>query len=215
MELQTPEKTTESPATWTKIGEGRYREIYRISDDIVIKVLKAKRTKSYGLFTVSYPTEVYTRRKFGVSDFNDEEYRNYCRLAGKIPISLRSSFSAVFGVVETCSGIRGSLAELVRDYDGGVSLPLNQGASACEGTFWERLQELEEFLVNERIWLMDIRGENLVVKRNYDGTSMPVFIDYKRIGSKTYPFQFLMRFESQIRRRMRRRFERLRRDYQN
>ena len=56
-----------------KIGEGRFREAYQVGDSVV-KVMKRKVHKNYGLFSIDYPARLYIRWKFGINDYNQYEH---------------------------------------------------------------------------------------------------------------------------------------------
>ena len=59
-----------------KIGEGRYRNVYR-DGDFALKVVKSHKRKTYFGFPVNIPTWMYLIVKFGFSDFNKHELGNY------------------------------------------------------------------------------------------------------------------------------------------
>ena len=73
---------------------------------------------------------------------------------------------------------------------------------------------IEEFLLTNDIPLLDIRAENIIAQKVGDHY-IPVFIDYKRLGAGTYPFQPWLIIENQRKKKMRRRFNRLRQQYQS
>ena len=187
-----------------KIGEGSYREVYMVRNKAV-KVLKHFIVKDYILFSIKYPTHYYTKLKFGIDDFNEHEFGNYSEL--KIPDEFKDNFAQIFGI-EKNNGNSFSLCELILDSDGNVSKSVKEHKNIKDIDFWKNLDKLEEFLIDNRIYLMDIRPENILAKE-INGSFIPVIIDYKRVGPQTYPFQFLLKSTNGIENKIRRRFERL------
>lgn len=68
-------------------------------------------------------------------------------------------------------------------------------------------------LIEEDIPIMDIRSKNILVQE-LNGKQEPVFIDYKRFGSITYPTQFWLRNPEKMNSKIHRRFQRLKEIYQ-
>ena len=187
-----------------KIGEGRYRAVYRIGNRAV-KIIKPFIRKYYGLFSINYSISLYTQLKFGINDFNEYEFKKYLELNEKIPAEFRDNFLHIFGT-EKNNGNSISLCELILDSDGKISMPLDR--ETINSDFWNRLDRLEEFLLDSEIYFMDIRPENILA-RELNGSFIPVIIDYKKIDRQTYPFQIWLKFRSQIENKFRRRFQRL------
>lgn len=79
--------------------------------------------------------------------------------------------------------------------------------------FWKKIGDLECVLINNTIPIMDIRGENIMVQETSEGV-VPVFIDFKKYGGRTYPIQFWLFSKKQLFDKMQRRFQRLRELYQ-
>ena len=193
-----------------KIGQGRYREVFRMGD-LALKVLKSHVRKNYGLFHIDYPMKVYTKYKFGIADFNQFEFEMYQGFIDRIPLNLRNRFYRIHSV-DNVGGRSYLLADLVLDDDGSLSKPLSkQGKS--DNHFWERVKELEEVLIDKEVPVLDIRGENILVQNTAQGV-IPVMVDYKRFGRKTYPFQFGLSSKKSMIKKQRRRFQRLREQYQ-
>lgn len=193
-----------------KIGEGRYREIFRVGDE-ALKLMKPYVRKDYGLFHVNFPAELYTKHKFGISDFNRFEYESYMGFIERIPKEFRGMFSRVhsFGRHNNRSF---SLSDLVVNSDNEISKPLSEYGQVDNLKFWEKITRLEEMLVSEKVPLLDIRGENIVV-REEKGELTPVVIDFKRYGRRTYPMQIWLLSEQKLIGKMRRRFQRLKEMY--
>jgi hypothetical protein len=193
-----------------KIGEGRFREAYRVGDTVV-KIMKPYVCKNYGLFTIRYPARLYIRCKFGINDFNAFEYEQYKRLQSQFPKDLQGTFAKLYGTVGPF-GNSISIAELVKSANGEPSKTLACHGKVKDSRFWEQLGALEQFLLDESIPLMDIRAENILVKELPDEKIIPVLIDYK-CGRRMYPFQPDLWFPSRIRAKIERRFVRIRENY--
>lgn len=194
----------------SKIGEGKYREVFRHGDK-VIKLLKPEVVKDYRLFCVNFPISTYTRYRFGIADFNEFEHDVYQGFIARVPVDLRDSFSHIHSVKRV--GDRSILvADLVVNDDGSISKPLSNHGCVEQASFWSRLADLEEILVEEQIPLLDIHAGNIIVKETDEGP-VPVLIDFKRCGAQTYPFQLSLCFGSGIVKKMSRKFQRLKETY--
>jgi hypothetical protein len=190
----------------TKIGEGRYREAYRLGNR-VYKVLKPTLTKHYGPFSKKFDIENYTRNKFGIDDFNQYEFDSYRSIIGRIPNAYHDMFAHVRAVYYV--GDRSvSISDLVINSDGQVSKTLAQGLPQNKSGFLHRLDDLELLLYANSIPLLDIRAENIVVREQL-GESTPVIVDFKKYGSRVFPFQPWLKLEVLLRHKMMRRFNRL------
>jgi len=190
-----------------KIGEGRYREVYRVGKTAV-KLIKPFIRKNYGVFSVDLPTNAYTKIKFGVEDFNLVEYENYRNLIQSVPRELRRNFADIYwtGVL---NGRSASVSDLVCDCDGNLSKNLGSFGRVEDDFFWERMEMLEKELLRNPVTLLDIRAENIMVKN--DGRNLvPVFVDYKRCGAQSYTFQPWLISKEQQKKKIARRFRRLR-----
>lgn len=195
-----------------KVGEGHYRIVYR-HGDLALKVLKPYRTKDYGLLRIDFPTWLYAALKFGVTDLNMSEYRNYLSLIKEVPQELINSFAKIFGVIHSKQGST-SLCELISNADGSLSQPLEQYGTMRDSRFWVRIDKLEEFFLSRGIPNFNINGGNIVVRELGDGHIIPVLIEYKRIGARTYPLQLHLLLKSEAVKRVKRKFSSLREKYQ-
>jgi len=194
-----------------KIGEGKYREVYRLRD-FAIKMLKPSIRKDYGLFHINFPSQLYTKHKFGIADFNQFEYDMFKEFIERVPVEFRDRFAHIHSVGQI-DGKSYSLSDLVINRDGSLSKTLAQYGEIESYDFWSQIEELEGVLTDNSIPIMDIRGENVMVQETSEGVA-PVFIDFKRYGRRTYPVQFWLFLEKQLVAKMQRRFERLRELYQ-
>jgi len=176
------------PRISVNIGSGSYRNVYLFSENVCCKIAKEERRKSFGSFSIGFPSRSYTMLKFGITDFNVHEYRNYVRLSQRIPEHLRGSFAPIIGIGDMEGGST-LLQEVVRDYDGQISLSMLQQGPITNDEFWKRLFAIRDFLVRERIPFFNINPRKILVRRVDDRTMEPVFFDFKRIGVRTFPLQ--------------------------
>lgn len=193
-----------------KIGEGRYREAYRVGNK-VLKLLKKFSKKEYSFFPINFPTKTYAKLKFGISDFNEYEYNIYKEFIKRVPNEFKNRFAEVynFGFYNDRSA---SLSELITDITDRPSQPLSKIGKINDSIFWERFDELEEILLKNKIFIMDIVGKNILMKIS-EKENIPVLMDYKRYGKRTYPFQFILNSQNNIVESMRRKFQRVRDKY--
>ena len=77
------------------VGEGRFRQIFRINQGECVKVLKPKLVKHYGSLKVNFPLYWYTLLKYGVSDLNEFELLNYRRLMKGLPSNASQFFAPI------------------------------------------------------------------------------------------------------------------------
>lgn len=188
------------------VGEGRHRIVFRMGN-FAVKILKPYFKKSYGSLKIPFPTKPYTAIKFGFIDYNTFEYKCYTGFIERVPLEYRNRFAHIHGVWEV-KGKSISVSDLIMNSDGSLSQPLSQYPRINDSSFWEEIDSLEELLTKENIPIMDIRGENILVKEE-DGKRTPVMIDFKRYGRTTYPMQLWLLSEAKQISKMRRRFERL------
>lgn len=198
-----------NPTNFTKIGEGRYREVFRIGDDYTLKIMKPYVRKDYGLVSVDFPTSAYTKYKFGIEDFIKHEQENYNEFIAKIPPEMRRYFAQIYQTGETVEGKTYSLGELIVNYDSSLSKPLSEYESLPSQNFWDELSEIEEILLERQAPLLDFNTKNILVHET-EKTFSPTLIDFKRYGLKSYPVQRLFRNEEDI---IRSRFEKLRKKF--
>ena len=192
-----------------KIGEGGYRVVYDLGDGRCAKVLKKKRRKDYGSIQIYYPMQFYLLFKFGINDFNQFEFHNYEMLMDTLPPDAHRYFAHIYDVIPS-NGTSASIEETIRNQDGSVAPTIDQFGPVADAGFWEALDYLREVFIDRKVPMFNSWEDNILVKRENDGL-VPVFFDYKRVGYQTYPFQFWLRFSSQQKRKMERKFDRLER----
>lgn len=202
---------SESISSEKKFGEGRYRAVYRI-DDKVLKLLKPTIKKNYGLFSINFPLEQYVKLKFGIQDFNQFELDNYDNFIRKVPDEFKENFAEIYWAGRY-NGISASISELVLNGDETISQNLSETKKIEDITFWKKINQIEEILLSNEIFITGIQGENIVVKTTQD-CQTPIFIDYKRFGDKTYPFQPWLHSKKQLTAKIKRKFDKLRETYQ-
>jgi hypothetical protein len=158
-----------------------------------------------------YPTNFYSLVKFGISNFNEFEASEYQRIADKIPKELRNSFAHIRGVVD---GIL--FQDLIKDSSGSPSRRLAQQEEYIyDKVFWHRMSQLKEFFLDENILNFNLKPNNILVMERNPTETIPVILDYKRIGPRTYPFQPQLRIHAVAQQKLMRRFERLASQYKN
>ncbi len=195
-----------------KIGEGAYREVYKINDDVCVKTPKKYRTQDYGLFSLNFPSKLYTKLKFWVSDFNELEFKEYEKLKQKIPRELSANFTPIIGLTKKDDKSL-LFQKLIKDYDGRLSLSLDQRGKIKSELFWDQLLALECFFIQNDIGFFNISPDNIFAKKINEKDYMPTLMDYKRIGVKTYPCQPQLLFDGPAKRKINRRFDRLFKEY--
>ncbi len=196
-----------------KIGEGRYREVFQIDDERCIKKLKPSIQKRYGPFTVNYNARLYSLGKFRISDFNSHEFFNYQKLKAQLPQNLQKNFAEIYGVQMDKKGNSSSLSELIRNYNGRISKTLAEHDKINNEMFWENVKEIENFFAGNNIPYFNVHPQNIAVKWLNKSDAIPVFMDFKRIGKQTYPFQFWLIFTPFMEKKRCKQFERIYRNY--
>lgn len=191
----------------SKIGEGKFREVFSVGD-FAVKIIKPSFKKNYGLFSVNLPTHKYTKYKFGILDFNEYEFKVYKEFIDRVPEELRNSFYQIYSVLHN-EGKSYLIAQLIKDSNGQISRSMSKSGFIQEKSFWERIDQLENLLIEKDIPLLELNGANILVQ-NLGNTTIPVFTDYKRFGSRTYPAQFWLVSRSERAKKIKRRFQILR-----
>ena len=192
-----------------KIGEGNHRSVHLIDNARCMKILKPFVEKSYGPLRVRLPTLLYTYAKFGIRDFNEHEHSVYQQFFSSPPNNLRGCFERIHGLSEF-----GLIADVVRDFDGGLSKTLEITGRVRDANFWRKLVEVREFLLENNIPLFDgVGASSIMVKKLDRFVAMPVFIDFKWLGQQLYPFQQYLRLRRFAREKTMRRFSRVFQQY--
>ena len=151
---------------------------------------------------------MYNLLTFGISDFNAHEMENYQKLMEIIHPQYTKNFAKVYEVGRY-NGMSVSLCELVRDANGSPSNTLAGYISLESQEFWTTLEDIRGMLLEIRFYPMDLKPENIMVKKDDRGALIPVFIDLKRVGARTYPFQVWLNSELFLAEKMKRKFKSL------
>jgi hypothetical protein len=112
------------------------------------------------------------------------------------------------------------LCELAKNSDGTPAKRLKDyGPIPISDTmFWNRMGILEKMLIEWKIPFFGINDENVLVREyrelNIGCEKYPIVADLKRFGKRTNAFQFQTLFTEGIEAKIRRAFERLRKEHQ-
>ena len=191
-----------------KIGEGGYREVFRLNDTYALKVLKPRIGRSYGsIRNIGIPANLYTRLRIGTTDFNQFEYDRYKEFIKRVPNDSRDKFSHIHcvGEIEERSF---SISDLVVNSDGSLGRTLLEYDRLDDDNFWRRVKKLEEMLITLNIPILDITRKNIVVKE-VEGEAYPVIIDFKSLNRRYYPLQIWLYSKEQLFRKMQKGFQRI------
>lgn len=191
-----------------KIGEGTYRNTYFLDQEYCIKLLKNTHHKDYGFFTINYNTKTYVRAKFGIHEFNIFEYDQYHKFIKIVPEELAPLFEPIHSII-SYNNNPAIIQRIVKNYDGSTAQPLNVTGKLSSSMFYDRLNQLESFFITQKIKFFNIKPDNILVKKINETDSIPVIYDFKRIGIRTYPFQFQLILNSFAIKKLKRRFARL------
>jgi hypothetical protein len=195
-----------------RIGEGKYRVVSAFGFDKVAKTLKPARTKRYGFLPVNYSMWLYTPLKFGIRDINAHEQKNYKMILAQDPKGLRSSFAEILAVRKQ-RGKSVLVMKKVKDFNGETSKSLKETGPVKSRVFWRRIDKIENFFLEKKIPFFNLNGENILVKKISGSEAIPVIVDYKRIGARTYPFQPHLLIKPIAMQRVKKRFRQIRENY--
>ena len=191
-----------------KISEGRYRDVYRYNE-LVIKKQKLHIIKKLLFIEVRIPTSLYILVNYAIRDLHKYEYKQYESIISKMPSHLHKCFAQVHKPItngKTCYSIH----QLVIDHGGQISKALSEYGKVSDEQFWSLIDELENRFLENRIYYFSVGPPNICVNKQADERLIPVLIDYKRCGRRTFWHQLPLFFPYFLRLKMRRRFQRLR-----
>ncbi len=194
-----------------KIGEGVYRDVYRYTD-FAVKKSKPHVVKKALFVNVPVPMSVYSLLRFGIRDLNEYEYNQYQSIISLTPVRLHRCFARVHNQIKNGKACY-SINELVMDHDGQVSKTLFEYGKIEDEQFWKTLDDLENVFLDKKIYYLSIGPHNICVNKQAGGQLVPVLIDYKRIGVRTFWHQLLLYIPYFIRLKARRRFQRMRKRF--
>ncbi len=196
-----------------KISEGRYRDVYRYNE-LVVKKPKPHIIKKLLFIEVRIPTSLYILVNYAIRDLNKYEYQQYQSIISKIPSDLHKCFAKVHKPIinsKTCYSIH----QLVIDHGGQISKTLSEYGKVNDEQFWSLIDELEKRFLENRIYYYSVGPPNICVSRQADERLIPVLIDYKRSGIRTFWHQLPLFFPYFSKLKMRRRFQRLRENFKD
>lgn len=195
-----------------RIGEGKHRVVYQLGG-LAIKVLKPSIQIRLGPYSFRIPTWLYALYRNGLFDLNTAEHAHYQHIIAGVPTHLKDSFAEVYNVIQV-NGTSMSICELVRNYDGAIAKTLAENGQVSDTGFWKRYNEVEKFLLSKGVFYTEAWPNNISVKVSRDGSMIPVLFDYDLIGLRSYPLKIDMVFKSHSRKKVKRRFEKIRKSFQ-
>jgi hypothetical protein len=110
---------------------------------------------------------------------------------------------------------RYSIQQLVIDHGGQISKALLEYKKVSDEHFWNLIDELENRFIENRIYFFSGLSSNICVKKQADERLIPVLIDFKRCGRRTFWYQPPLFFPYFFRLKMQRRFERIREQFKD
>mgnify|MGYP001822850454 CR=1 FL=1 len=194
-----------------KIGETKYRVAYR-SGSYAVKKTKPFVPKRYFGLSFGIPTSLYTTLKFAIRDLSVFEYEQYLKVIAMTPPRLHEHFARVFSPLAV-NGETFAINELVMNDDGSVSKMLRSFGPCNDQQFWQDMDRLEHFFLQAKIYYFGMGCNNVCVREQADGRLVPVLIDYKRIGARTFWQQFWLFLPFVKKLKLKRRFSKIRKRY--
>lgn len=158
------------------------------------------------------PLALRSLRKFGRFSANRAEWINYTRYFTHVPTTLRDSFARVLELTKE-RGKNVLYMEPVVDFDGTISRSVLEYQRVHDLSFWRKLDEAVEYMAQQGIAHYGLKGPNILVRRKSETELVPVIIDYKLIGAGRYPRQPWLWFGNNAVNKMRRKYERFKREY--
>ncbi|MBN1156428.1 hypothetical protein JXA85_02345 [Candidatus Woesearchaeota archaeon] len=205
------QRILDSVSSANQIMDSKLRTSYAPGDEVV-KILKDKVTVEYNGMQVECSTSLYTLLKYGIIDVNDEELRNYGRIEEKLPEDLRKHFALIKEAIHY-NGKSISIAERVLNDDGSEPKRLEEYGPLKNDYFWKRFKVIEDFLIENSLFLYDISNPRNMLVKNHNGRLIPVLFDYKMMGAKFFPLQLDLLFIAGRINKMTRRMQRVRDTY--
>ena len=188
-------------------GEGRFRTTHVVGSrkDVLAKIPKEKIKKKFSFGTVSFPAAPYTLLKFGTTNINKADWENYQALPEIVKQQFTPKTRMERGVI---------FQDIVMDFDGAPSLSMDdhyrQFGKIDNVYFWTKIEELRGIFLNAKQLPFDIfhGGYNIMIKKTSEDTWLPIIIDFKRLGKRSYLFQPQLLLNSEMRKKFLRRFKR-------
>lgn len=190
---------------------GWHRKVYARGKH-VLKVVHSHFTRTIAGKKITLPMWLKSLRRYGVLDMNRAEAEHYEKYFSHGPKEMRENFARVDRVrrVKKGSVLR---MEAVRDFDGAMSKTLYETGHVNDLYFWQRFDGLVDYLIKNRIPFFDFSSLNFMVKRVSPYESIPVLVDYKSASTRPYALRIWLRVPSIREKRMRQRYEAMKRKH--
>lgn len=194
-----------------KIGEGRYRECWAVEDDPNI-CIKTVRREPYPI-TPDLPLakiiNLIMERvhelgsyKIPANEWEIEVIEKLrSRLNGYLPVEARLEKHDRHGKI--------LIMTRPMDYDGNYSKTVRDHGPVNNRAFWRHIDEIVGLMLANDIFLFDIFhcGQNILLNKVSEDEYMPIIIDFKRFGAKSYPLQPNLLMKSERKRKFLRRLK--------
>lgn len=174
-----------------KIWEWAWRDIYLFedNDNLCLKKLKSSKRKNIFWFKFNVNQKIYTLLNFWISNFNEHDYKNLLEAKKLIPENMPEYIELTDEwLVES----------VIRDYNWKVSRNLKSFNHVLPKDFFEKLERLLFFLIENWIEIMDIIN-NVLVQEYEPNKFKPILFDFKRIWWRTYILQPWLLFSKDLR----------------
>jgi hypothetical protein len=193
-------------------GGGKCREMFVVGPqkDHVAKIPKEIIEKKCPFGTVHYSSAPYTLLKFGKANINEADFENYQALPEVVRNTYAPSTRMIQGVI---------VQERVMDFDGSPSLSMEEHTRKYgkidNDFFWRKIDELKELFLSEEKPLLGVfqKGSNIMIKRVSENKLVPVIVDFKRLGARSYPFQPNLALPGEVQKKFMRQFEQFEKNY--
>jgi len=151
----------------------------------LLKKQKPHIIKKLLFIEVRIPTSLYILANYAIRDLHKYEYKQYESIISKMPSDLHKCFAQVHEPIlngKTCYSIH----QLVIDHGGQISKALSEYGKVNDEQFWRLIDELENRFLENRIYYFSVGSPNICVSKQADERLIPVLIDYKRCGRRTF-----------------------------
>ncbi|MDG5800747.1 YrbL family protein [Marinilabiliaceae bacterium ANBcel2] len=163
-----------------KISNGNFRDCYSIKEDSQICIKKIKSNIGF---------KQKLQLKLLRPQINHEELNLY----NSLPNDIKHYFNPVIHAEKNIL-----VSGRPVDYDGNYSKTLLQHKKVSNEHFWREVKRSASLLAKHKIWFFEIyKGGNVVVKKVSKDKFIPIFIDYKHIGWKSFPIQINLLLDSE------------------
>ncbi len=178
-------------------SSGWHRAVYRGKSSLLKKPFPTYQAQIFGRI-VHLPMKVRAIKRYGSTDLNAAEWRNYHQYFLEIPKDLRRCFAKLHQVRHGRGRASWIATELVRDYTKEPSddLPsfFRKRGRIRNPIFWQKFRDMISFMNSKGIPFFDMIGPNIVVRRLSAEEWIPVLVDYKSATGWTHwskPWYFI------------------------